>query len=173
MKIANGNKVRISFELKVKGGEVIESSEKNGSLDYVHGTGRMLPALEKRLEGMAVGEEKKGTIPASEAFPEKDLPTKQMLKKEFPAGEKLDVGRVFEAKGFDGKPVSFKIVKVTGNDVMVRFLHPLQGKDLEFQVKVLGIDDPKSKRRESVAPPPPPAAALDVELEPDDAKSES
>lgn len=172
MKIATGMKVRISFELKVKGGEVIESSDKNGSLEYVHGSGKMLPALEKRLDGMAVGEEKKGTIPSGEAFPEKDLPTKQMLKKEFPATEKLDVGRQFAAKGPDGKPIEFKIVKVTGNDVMVRFLHPLSGKDLEFRVKVLGIDDPKSKRRESVAPPPPPAAALDVELEPEEVKAD-
>ena len=46
----------------------------------------MLPALEKRLEGMAVGDEKKGLIAANEAFPEDSLPTKDMPKKEFPAG---------------------------------------------------------------------------------------
>ncbi len=166
MKIQKGFIVRISFELKVKGGEVIESSEKTGSLEYTHGGGKMLPALEKRLEGMAVGEDKKGLIPASEAFPEESLPTKDMPKKEFPAGVDLTAGRQFEAKGPDGKPLAFKIVKAKGDVVTVRFLHPLQGKDLEFTVKVLGIDDPKGKRRESVAPPPPPVEAL--ELNPDD-----
>jgi len=170
MKIEKGNVVRISFELKVKGGEVIESSEKAGSLEYTHGTGRMLPALEKRLDGMAVGEEKKGLIPASEAFPEDSLPTKDMPKKEFPSGVDLTSGRQFEAKGPDGKPLAFKIVKVKGEVVTVRFLHPLQGKDLEFRVQVLGIDDPKAKRRESVAPPPPPVEAL--ELSPDELKIE-
>ena len=170
MKIEKGNIVRISFELKVKGGEVIESSEKNGSLEYTHGGGKMLPALEKRLEGMAVGDEKKGIIAANEAFPEDSLPTKDMPKKEFPAGLELKPGSQFEAKGPDGKPLAFKIVKAKGDVVTVRFLHPLQGKDLEFRVQVLGIDDPKAKRRASMAPPPPPVEAL--ELSADDLKQE-
>jgi FKBP-type peptidyl-prolyl cis-trans isomerase SlyD len=166
MKIAPGHIVRMSYELKVKGGEVIESSEKAGSMQYVHGEGKMLPGLEKRLEGMSVGEEKRGVIPAAEAFgAEESLPTKIMPRANFPKDEKIAVGKLFEAKGPQGQPVSFKVVTVKGDEVTVRFLHPLVGKDLEFWVKVLVIDDPKTKKREAVAPPPPPAAALAVELE--------
>lgn len=168
MKVETGNIVRISFELKVKGGEVIESSEKTGSMEYTHGGGKMLPALEKRLEGMEVGAEKKGTIPAAEAFPESSLPTTKMLKKEFPAGMKVEKGLMFEAKGPDGKPLGFKVTEVTGDNVTVRLLPPMFGKDLDFRVQVLSIDDPKAKRRSSVAPPPPPVEAL--ELDPNDIK---
>jgi FKBP-type peptidyl-prolyl cis-trans isomerase SlyD len=160
LKIGKGCVVRLEYELKVKGGSVIESSSTSGPMRYVHGEGKMLPALEKRLEGMAVTEEKKGDIPASEAFPEEGLPALDMLKREFPSGEKLEPGRLFEAKGKDGRPIALKIVKVDGDKVQARFLHPLSGKDLEFRVKVLGIEDPKSGIREGVAPPPPPADAL-------------
>jgi FKBP-type peptidyl-prolyl cis-trans isomerase 2 len=158
MKIANGHKVRIEFELKVKGGEVVESS----TVEYVQGEGKMLPALEKRLEGMAIGEEKKGEIPAKEAISEESLPTKDIPRKEFPKDAKLDVGLTFQAKGPTGAPVTFKVVKVTADVVTVRFMHPLAGKDLQFRVKVLMIDDPKAKKR-AVAVPPPPADALGID----------
>src|SRR5215475_9326896 len=109
MKVAKGQIVRLSYELRVKGGEVLETSAQSGPIQYVHGEGRLLPALERRLEGMEIGAEKHGTIPASEAFPEESLPTKEIGRNEFPRGEKIDVGRVFEAKGPTG-PVMFKVV---------------------------------------------------------------
>jgi FKBP-type peptidyl-prolyl cis-trans isomerase SlyD len=159
MKVAKGHIVRLSYELRVKGGDVLETSAQSGPIQYVHGEGKLLPALEKRLEGMEIDGEKKGTIPAAEAFPEQSLPTREIGRGEFPKGEKLDVGRVFEAKGPTG-PVMFKVVSVDADQVKVRFLPAMFGKDLEFQVKVLMIDDPKTQKRESTAPPPVPADAL-------------
>jgi len=167
MNVAKGNLVRITFELKVKGGDVIESSEKNGPIDYVHGDGKLLPGLEKRLEGMSVGEERSGVIPATEAFgTESQMPTKKLQRKTFPAGTKVEPGLLFEAKGQSGQNLNFKVIEVKGDDVTVRLLHPLMGKDLEYKVKVIVIDDPKAKKRESTAPPPPPADALGIK--PDD-----
>src|SRR5215467_1089433 len=158
MQIIKGEKVRLEYELKVKGGEVVESSKKSGPIVYEHGAGKMLPALEKRLEGMAIGDEKRGVIPAAEAFgTEATQPTSEIPRSAFPKGEPLEAGRAFEAKGPQGQPVTFKIVQATDDKVTVRFLHPLMGKDLEFYVKVLMIDDPTSRRRAAVAPPPPPS----------------
>ncbi len=164
MKVAKGNIVRLEYELRVKGGEVLETSAQSGPIQYVHGEGKLLPALEKRLEGMEIGAEKKGTIPATEAFPEDSLPARDIPRAEFPPGDKIDVGRVFQAKGPTGQPVMFKVFAVEKDKVKVRFLPPVFGKDLDFRVKVLVIDDPKSHKREAVAPPPPPADAL---VEPD------
>jgi FKBP-type peptidyl-prolyl cis-trans isomerase 2 len=128
----------------------------------------MLPALEKRLEGMAIGDEKRGEIPAAEAFgTEATQPTSEVPRTSFPKGESLEVGRAFEAKGPQGQPVSFKVVKVEGDKVTVRFLHPLMGKDIEFWVKVLMIDDPMSRTRSAVAPPPPPPDAIVAMVEED------
>lgn len=158
MKITTGHKVRIEFELKVKGGEVIERS----TVEYVQGEGKILPALEQRLLGMALGEERAGEIPASQAITEESLPTKEVARAEFPKDAKLEVGQVFEAMGPQGTPVSFKLVKVAGDKVTIRFLHPLLGKDLAYRVKVLMLEDPKSKKR-VVAIPPPPAEALGID----------
>jgi FKBP-type peptidyl-prolyl cis-trans isomerase 2 len=166
VKISKGMAVRIHVTLTAPDGTVIESSERSGPVDYVHGQGAMLAGLEKVLEGLVPGDAREGTIPAKDAFgTEEMLPTKHMPRAEFPKDAKLEAGMQFAAKGPHGEPVTFKVVKVEDKEVTVRFLHPLAGKDIKFKVKVIGVKDP------AVAlPPPPPAEA--VELTPDELKEE-
>ena len=163
MKIGPGLAIDIEYELKVKGGDVIESSARSGPLRYVHGDGKMLPGLEKRLAGMTPGDEKTGEIPAAEAFGTEDsLPVTQMPRSAFPSGAKLAVGAVFGAKDpSSGAPVQFKVITVENDRANVRLLHPLVGRDLEFRVKVLSVRDPKAP----IKPPPPPGV---VELDLDE-----
>lgn len=163
MKVSAGNTVRIEYELKVKGGTVVESSQKNGPLEYVHGEHRLLPALERQIEGMTVGEEKRGELRAADAFgDESSLPTRELLRKEFPPDEKLTAGRTFVANAPGQDKVRFKIVGVEGELVRVRFLHELSDRDIEFYVKILAVEPPRS-RRSVLQQPPPPAAALGID----------
>jgi FKBP-type peptidyl-prolyl cis-trans isomerase 2 len=171
LKVTKGCSVRISYELKFSNGEVLESSQKSGPLDYTHGETKLIPQFQQRIEGMAVGEEKQGVIPAKEIFgDESTWPTQTMPRGSFPKDAKLEVGQVFTAKRPDGQPIDFKIAALTADDVTVHIVPDLKGKDLEFSVKVLVIDDPHAKKREGVAPPPPPAAALKVDVEDDPEK---
>jgi FKBP-type peptidyl-prolyl cis-trans isomerase SlyD len=159
MKIAAGLSVQIEYELSIKGGEVIESSARSGPLRYVQGQGKMLPGLESRLIGLKPGDEKRGEIPAREAFgTEESLPVKEMPRKDFPKDAKLESGSVFEAKSPKGEPLRLKIVSATSDTVKARLLHPLVGRDIAFRVKVLAVSDPTR---------PPPAPGV-VELDPED-----
>jgi len=171
MKISAGCSVRIEFEIRVKGGEVIESSARSGPVQYVHGEGKLLPALEKRLEGRSAGEAFSGEIPAAEAIPPEDtLPTRDIPRKEFPASIPFEVGSMFEAQAAGGGVVNLRILEVHEDRIKVRLLPPLAGKDLEFSVKIMRIEDPVSHLTAVVRKPPPPlpAAALKIELEPAD-----
>jgi FKBP-type peptidyl-prolyl cis-trans isomerase SlyD len=163
MNVTARHTVRIEYELKVKGGAVVESSDKNGPLEYVHGEHRLLPALERQIEGMAVGEEKRGELAAKDAFgDESSLPTRELLRKEFPPDEKITVGRVYSAHLPGQDPVRFKIVADEGALIKVRFFHELSDRDIEFRVKILAIEPPRA-RRSVLQPPPPPAAALGID----------
>jgi len=171
MKITAGSIVRIEFELRVKGGDVIESSARSGPVQYTHGEGKLLPALEKRLEGRGAGESFSGEIPAAEAIPPEDtLPTRDIPRAEFPKEAPLEVGTLFEAQAAGGGVVNLRILNVNDQRVQVRLLPPLAGKDLEFRVTIVRIEDPVSHLISVVKKPPPPlpAAALKLELEPAD-----
>src|SRR5687768_4998223 len=141
MKITAGSIVRIEYELRVKGGEVLESSSNRGPLQYTHGDGTLLPALEKRLEGLGAGATLEGEIPSAEAIPpEETLPTRRMSRSEIEKAGPVDVGALFEAHMPGGATVNLRIVSVDGDDIKVRLLPPLAGKDLAFKVKVIRIE---------------------------------
>lgn len=170
MKITAGSIVRIEYEIRVKGGDVIESSTKSGPVQYVHGQGKLLPALEKRLEGLETGASLEGDIPASEAIgPEESLPTRKIPRGEFASTEKLEVGALFEAHTAGGGIVDLRIIALDEKTVTARLLPPLVGKDLAFKVKIMRIEDPVSHLVSVVRKPPPPlpGKAVELDVEPD------
>lgn len=161
MKVTADHIVRIDCELRVSGGDVIESSKKTGPVEYRHGGGQMLAALQSRLEGMGVGDEKSGVIPAAEAFGVEDTQPKMTIpRSSFPKDAKIAVGDRFEAKGPQGTPVTLQVLSAADDEVIARVVHPLAGKDIEFRVKVLAVRPP---------PPPVPKKAPEeiLELDPD------
>lgn len=121
MKIAPGSIVRIEYEIRVKGGDVIESSTNSGHVQYTHGQGKLLPALEKRLEGLETGAALEGEIPASEAIPPEDtLPTRTIPRAEFPSKGTLEIGALFEAHTAGGGVVDLRIVAIDDKSVTAR-----------------------------------------------------
>jgi FKBP-type peptidyl-prolyl cis-trans isomerase 2 len=176
MKIAPGNVVRIEYEIRIKGGDVIESSAKAGPLTYTHGEGTLLPALEKRLEGLKAGEKLDGEIPAAEVIPPEDtLPVREIPRREFPGKSEVEVGSLFEAHTATGGTINLRIIEVNDDFIKARLLPPLAGKDLEFKVRVMRIEDPVNHLVSVVTKPPPPlpARAVKIELEEIDPDPES
>jgi FKBP-type peptidyl-prolyl cis-trans isomerase SlyD len=147
MKVKAGLVVQLEVDLKVKDGEVIESSKKSGLVAYTHGTGQMLAGLEKQLEGMGAGEEKQGVIAAADAFgSQESQATMKVPRAEFPKDAKIAVGDRFEAKGPTGTPVTLHVTDVNAETVTAKVVHPLAGKDIEFRVKVVSVKPPLPKK---------------------------
>lgn len=153
MKIEKGKRVKVRVHLAVVGGETLEKSV----VEYIQGSGKMLPGLESVLAGLEKGAKKNGIIKAKNAFGDPSMqPSKKMKKAEFPAGVKIKVGEQFAAKD-ERSPLNviLRIEKITGDDVDVRLVHPLADKDIKYDVEILSVTDP--------APPPVPAQALKLE----------
>jgi FKBP-type peptidyl-prolyl cis-trans isomerase SlyD len=143
----------VRVHLSVVGGDTLEKSV----VEYIQGSGKMLPGLEKELSGLEKGAKKNGVIKAKDAFGNPSMhPTKKMKKAEFGKDAKLEAGMQFVAKDPTTKQdVILRVEKVAGDDVDVRLVHPLADKDIKFDVEVLAVTDP--------APPPVPAQALKLE----------
>jgi FKBP-type peptidyl-prolyl cis-trans isomerase 2 len=152
MQIADGKRVRLRAHLEVVGGQKLEDSV----VEYIQGSGKMLPGLEDLLTGLEQGAKKAGVLPAKQAFGNPThSPHKQMKRAEFPDGAPLKAGERFTAKGVNGVDVVLFIHKLEGDDVDVQLLHPLADQDIQYDVEVLSVTDP--------APPPVPAEALNLE----------
>ena len=68
MTIEKNKVVTIEYTLTDEAGELIESSEGQEPLTYVHGVGNIIPGLESSLEGKSPGESVKVSVPPEEAY---------------------------------------------------------------------------------------------------------
>ena len=132
MKIEKGTRVKLEYTLTLNG-NVIESSEEKGPLEFTHGSGDIpLADLETQLIGLKKGEEKEGSFPVPGEHEKQELP-----KSNFPEDAKLEEGQPFEAHRPDGTPVFFKVVEVTEDKVTVEIVP-----HIFFKVKVLDVTKP-------------------------------
>lgn len=146
--------MKLKVDLSVVGGATLEKS----TVEFIQGSGTMLPGLEAVLTGLEKGAKRDGVLKAKDAFGATKMPPKTLKRSEFPKEAKLSVGEKFagKAEGNDMN-VILLIEKVTDTEVEVRYVHPLAEKDIKYSVEVVGVTDPR--------PPPMPAAALELEEE--------
>ena len=92
LQVANDLVVTFDYVLKVDG-EVVDSSEEDGPLDYLHGYANIISGLERQLTGMKVGESKKVVVAPEEGYGviESDAIT-EIPRKEFSGDIPLELG---------------------------------------------------------------------------------
>ena len=135
-----GAQVSFDYTLTDDTGKVVDSSKGKAPVHYVHGTGQIIPGLEKELAGMAVGAEKKVTVKPEEAYGPVDPRAFQEIPKEKLPPEALQVGTMLMAQGGPGgQGVPVRVHEIKEKTVIVDFNHPLAGKTLSFDVKITEI----------------------------------
>jgi FKBP-type peptidyl-prolyl cis-trans isomerase SlyD len=155
VKIEKGRRVTIKIDLSVAGGQQLEKSQ----VEYIQGAGTMIPGLEEVLTGLEKGAKREGVIKAKDAFGNAAMqpPLKKMKRSEFPKELELKAGEQFVAKGVNDMNVVLRLVRIAGDDIDVRLVHPLAEKDIKYAVEVVQVSDPR--------PPPMPTAAMELEEE--------
>jgi len=121
------------------GGRLLPALE----LEYLHGGGRLLPALERALEGKAEGERFVVTLPPADAYGERDKALQQRVAaEEFGGVEQVEAGMCFLAHSEDGQRVENVMITEVNEEngyVIVDTNHPLAGMTLEFDVTVVAV----------------------------------
>jgi len=139
MKIGKGRVVRMNYTLCDESGTTIESSLGKEPLTYLHGLGSLIPGLEKILDGAEPGLKTTVTILPRDAYGEKDPQAViQAARGDFPEGLKLAPGVEVQADTPDG-PITFIVISIDGDEVVLDANHPLAGKTLTFDIEVLEV----------------------------------
>ncbi len=142
--ITKGKNVKLEYTLNVDN-EMIETTKGKEPLVYDHGQGMLIVGLEKQLEGMKVGEEKKVVVSPEEGYGVVDPKlVREFEKSKFPADMVPVKGMVLEMQDPQGQPYPATISEVKDAVVMLDFNHPLAGKTLTFDVKVVSVEDAKA-----------------------------
>lgn len=139
MNISNNCVASFHYTLTNSEGQVIDTSEGQEPLAYLHGSGNIIPGLEKALLGKAVGDKLNVSIPAAEAYGVRDDSMVQELPSNMFSGiDQIEVGMEFHAETEQGLQV-VTVTKVEGDTVTIDGNHPLAGVDLTFDVEITDI----------------------------------
>lgn len=137
--VHDGSKVTFDYTL-TSNGNIIDSTKGRTPLEIVQGKGEILPGLAKQLEGMTVGEEKTVVLPPDQAYGQVNPKAMQEVSKQsLPANTSFQVGMYLPLKSPDGRVFPVRVVEVKKDSVVIDFNHPLAGKTLSFQVKIVSI----------------------------------
>ena len=142
MSIKPDQVVTIQYTVKDEDGKVVDATGEDNSYSFLSGQNQILPKLEETISEMLIGSTKTVVLSPEEAYGEyQDEAVQQVNRSDFPEGTQLDVGMSFVANMADGKQLPFVITAVDGDDITIDFNHPLAGKTLTFEVKLIDVRD--------------------------------
>jgi peptidylprolyl isomerase len=135
--VRNGDVVRIHYTAKTIDGAEFDSSGR-APLELQVGAGQIIAGLDRRIDGMTVGETKTVTVPAEEGYgPRDEAKVRAVPRSAVP--DSTEVGTKLQASTSDGRKIPLTVVNVDDEQVTVDANHPLAGQDLVFDVEVVEI----------------------------------
>jgi peptidylprolyl isomerase len=135
-----GDTVKIHFTGKLEDGTVFGSTADREPLEFKLGEGKIIPGIEKAVEGMNVGESKTVEVPSEQAYGQRYAELVQDVSRDqFPKDAEPEVGQKFEIPLRQGRPMAVRVVGVSESTVTLDANHPLAGRDLTFDLKLMEI----------------------------------
>lgn len=132
--------VGMHYKLTDNDGNVLDSSEGSDPLAYLHGTGNLIPGLEKALVGKVEGDSLQVRVEPAEAYGEVMSELIQIVEKAaFQGVESVEVGMAFETQAENGAVQHIVVKNVEGDEVTIDANHPLAGVVLNFDVEIISV----------------------------------
>ena len=136
----NGDSVRIHYTGRLNDGTVFDSSREREPLEFTIGQGQVIPGFENGVIGMEPGELKTVEIPADQAYgPHRPEQIIEVDRAQMPPDMQLEIGTRVQGAQPGGQTTSFLVTALTESLVTLDANHPLAGKDLIFDLELVGI----------------------------------
>jgi len=139
--ISDGKTVSMEYTLTLEDKKVLDSNVGDQPLNFKQGSHQIIPGLESALEGMKVGESKQVTVNPEQGYGPVNPEAVQEVPIDQIPPDARKVGVRLQGKGPQGQMVHPIITEVKEQVVMLDFNHPLAGKKLFFDIKILDIKD--------------------------------
>lgn len=138
--VKKGDRIRIHYTGKLKDGTVFESTVGGEPLQFTVGKGKTIKGFETAVLGMSPGQTKTVTISPAQGYGPKDPALVITLNKdELPEGIIPAVGEILTITKEGAAKVEMNVTKVEGDLVTLDGNHPLAGRNLTFEIKLLDI----------------------------------
>tara|TARA_B110000046_G_scaffold169421_1_gene188536 strand:+ start:230 stop:658 length:429 start_codon:yes stop_codon:yes gene_type:complete len=138
--VGKSDNVSIHYKGTLSDGQLFDTSEGKDPLTFEVGSGQVIPGFDKAVVGMKVDESKVFTVPSTEAYGEvKDDLLYQVPVSSIPAELNPHEGQRLVSNLEDGREIPVTVKSLKEDIITLDANHPLAGKDLTFDIKILEI----------------------------------
>ena len=140
MTVSDGKTISMEYTLTLEDQKVIDTNVGKAPLKFTQGSHQIIPGLETALEGMKKGESKQVTVAPEQAYGVSNPQAIQEVPIDKIPPEARKVGMTLQGKDANGRMVHPRVTEVKEQVVVLDFNHPLAGKTLNFDVKILDVE---------------------------------
>ena len=150
MKITANAVVEFSYDLEVDG-QIVDKTTKEKPLDYIHGTGGLLPKLEAHIEGMEPGDKFEITLSPADGYGDVnpdmiiDLPKSAFEVNGEVREDLLVPGNTIPMLNSMGGVIPGVVLEVSEDSVKMDLNHQMAGKTLHFTGEILTVREATEK----------------------------
>lgn len=137
MAITEGDTVAVHYTGKLEDGQVFDSSEGRGPLEFTVGAGELIPGFDNAVRGLEKGEKTTVELPPEDAYGPHDPEKVQEISREQLDLESPEPGQMLGLQTPDGQQFQATVLDVTDSAVKLDFNHFLAGKKLTFDIEVV------------------------------------
>ena len=138
--VKKGDRVKFNYTLTLKDGKVFETNMGQAPLELAVGKGKAIKGLENALIGMSPGLTKTVVVKPVDGYGAKDPAFVWTVPAgELPAGTAVEIGAEVGFARADGSRVEGRIAKIDAGQVTVDGNHPLAGRNLTFEIKLISV----------------------------------
>lgn len=135
-----GDTVNVHYKGTLADGTEFDNSAERGPISVTIGGGNVIPGFEQALLGMAAGETKSIVLPAEEAYGPHDPDLVHVVSRtQIPPEIDLQIGTVLQSQDPQGNVALLTVLSCDDSEVKLDANHPLAGKDLTFDLKLVSI----------------------------------
>ncbi len=135
-----GDTVRVHYSGFLDDGTVFDSSLDREPFEFTLGQGMVIPGFEDAVVGMDVGETKTVNIPSERAYgPYRDELLVSVERSQVPPNIEPDLGMELQIRTPEGTVTNVTITEMDEESITLDANHPLAGKDLIFEIKLVEI----------------------------------
>ncbi|HEC91867.1 MAG TPA: peptidylprolyl isomerase [Candidatus Atribacteria bacterium] len=135
-----GDKVKVHYSGSLKDGTVFDSSLEKEPFEFTLGEDMVIPGFENAIIGMNEGETKTVSIPPEEAYGDyREELVVTVDRSQIPSDIEPRLGMVLQVRSREGTIANVIIRDITENSITLDGNHPLAGKELTFEIKLLEV----------------------------------
>ena len=139
--IEQNSTVTLHFALKFENGDVIDSNFDKDPATFTIGDSSLLPGFERSLFGLKAGDERGFEILPEQGFGTPNEQNIQVLPRSQFEGMDLDIGILVIFKDAAGGEMPGVVKAFDDQQVTINFNHPLAGKVILFEVKIINVQN--------------------------------